>query len=79
MAEYFLPNSDNLSFDVDGGELTTQRLNYFKSAMFEFEIDGDPEGRWTERWDNNEDANTRANQIMALLNAMLQSPEYQLM
>ncbi|MEP0984740.1 DUF1800 family protein [Ekhidna sp.] len=79
VAEYFLPTSDNLSFDTTGGELTTERLNYFKTAMFAFAIDADPEGAWTTRWDDNLDPNTRANQIKELLNAMLQSPEYQLM
>ncbi|MEO1254270.1 MAG: DUF1800 family protein [Bacteroidota bacterium] len=79
VAAYFLPNSDNLSFDSDGGELTTERLTYFKTAMFAFAIDPDPITRWTERWDGDEDANARANQIKELLNAMLQSPEYQLM
>lgn len=78
-AEYFLPNSENLSFSVTGGELTTERLSYFKAAMFEFAIDADPEAAWTTRWDGNLDANTRANQIVELFNAMLQSPEYQLM
>jgi len=79
VASYFLPNSDNLSFVSEGGELTTERLNYFKTAMFEFAIDADPEAAWTNRWDNDLDANTRANQIIDLFNAMLQSPEYQLM
>lgn len=79
VAEYFLPTSDNLSFDVVGGELTTERLNYFKTAMFAFAIDADPETAWTTRWDGNLDQNSRANQIRELLNAMLQSPEYQLM
>ncbi|MEO9482403.1 MAG: DUF1800 family protein [Ekhidna sp.] len=79
VAEYLLPISDNLSFDTDGGELTTERLNYFKTAMFAFAIDADPEAAWTTRWDGNLDANTRANQIKELFNAMLQSPEYQLM
>ncbi|MEQ6167110.1 DUF1800 family protein [Ekhidna sp. MALMAid0563] len=79
VAEYFLPNSENLSFDTAGGELTTERLNYFKTAMFEFAIDADPEAAWTTRWDGNLDASTRANQIVDLFNAMLQSPEYQLM
>lgn len=79
VAEYLLPNSNNLSFDTSGGELTTERLNYFKTAMFEFAIDADPEAAWTTRWDGNLDASTRANQIVDLFNAMLQSPEYQLM
>ena len=79
IAEYFLPNSDSLSFTITGGELTPERLNYFKTAMFAFAIDADPEAAWTTRWDDNLDANTRANQIRELFNAMLQSPEYQLM
>ncbi len=79
VAEYLLPNSESLSFTVDGGELTTERLSYFKSAMFAFAIDTNPEAAWTTRWDDDLDPNTRANQIKELLNAMLQSPEYQLM
>lgn len=80
VARYFLPVSDNLSFDTpDVGELTVERLNYFKSALFEFDIDENPEAAWTIRWDNNLDPETRANQLKDLFNAMLQSPEYQLM
>ncbi len=79
MAEYVLPSAEALSFSGTAGELTVERLNYFKSLMLAFDVDGDPEQEWTNRWNENRDRNTRANQIMALLNAMLQSPEYQLM
>ena len=81
LAEYFLPVSENLSF-TDGAtsELTTDRLNYFLSVfLYSPQIDMDPEAAWTERWDNNNDTETMANQVLSLINAMLQSPEYQLM
>lgn len=80
LAEYFLPVSGNLSFDADTSELTADRLNYFLTAfLFSPQIDADPEAAWTTRWDNNEDPETLANQAVSLFNAMLQSPEYQLM
>ncbi len=78
--QYFLPVSENLSFDDPGSsELTPERLNYFKAAMFAFDIDPDPETAWTTRWDGNLDPETRANQLKDFFNALLQSPEYQLM
>lgn len=79
VAEYFLPTSENLSFTATDSELTSERLNFFKTAMFAFAIDVDPEASWTVRWDGNFDQETRANQIKELFNAMLQTPEYQLM
>ena len=36
-------------------------------------------GRTIQGWDNNNDTETMANQVLSLINAMLQSPEYQLM
>ncbi|WP_420317696.1 DUF1800 domain-containing protein [Ekhidna sp.] len=81
IAEYFLPTTENLSFDTpDVGELTVERLNYFLSAfLFSPQIDPDPEASWTFRWDNGIDMDTVRNQLTGLFNAMLQSPEYQLM
>lgn len=78
--QYFLPVSENLSFDTPGaGELTPERLNYFKAVMFSFAIDDDPEAAWTIRWDNGFDPEVRANQLQDFFNAILQTPEYQLM
>ena len=81
IAEYFLPTSENLSYDVpDTGELTVERMNYFLSAfLFSPQIDPDPETSWTFRWQNNVDEEVITNQLANLFNAMLQSPEYQLM
>ena len=80
VAQYFLPASDNLDFDGTTGELTAERLNYFLTAfLFAPQIDADPEAQWTNRWNNGIDPTTVAGQLENLFNAMLQSPEYQLM
>ncbi len=81
ISEYLLPTAENLSFDTpDVGELTVERLNYFLSAFLTSpQIDADPEAAWTFRWQNGVDNEVIANQLTSLFNAMLQSPEYQLM
>lgn len=81
LAGYFLPVNENLSFDANTtGELTSERLHFFlNSFLYSPQIDSDPEASWTYRWDNQEDTETMANQLVNLLNAMLQTPEYQLM
>lgn len=81
IAEHFLPNSENLSFDTaDVGDLTVERLNYFLNAfLFSPQIDNDPEAGWNTRWTTGADPETVANQLVNLFNAMLQTPEYQLM
>lgn len=81
LVEYFLPTSDNLSFVTpDVGELTVERLNYFLSAfLYSPQLDPDPEAAWTNRWLNGLDDEVISNQLSGLFNAMLQSPEYQLM
>ena len=42
------------------------------------QIDADPEGSWTFRWNNPVDMEVVRKQLESLFNAMLQSPEYQL-
>lgn len=81
IAEYLLPSSENLTFDTpDVGELTVERLNYFLTAfLYSPQFDADPEAAWTNRWTNGIDQETVRNQLTNLFNAMLQSPEYQLM
>ncbi|SNS60593.1 Protein of unknown function [Ekhidna lutea] len=81
VAEYLLPTAENLSFDTpDVGELTVERLNYFLTAfLYSPQLDPDPEDMWTNRWLNGLDDEVIANQLSNLFNAMLQSPEYQLM
>ena len=82
LAKYLLPLSDNLTFDTnadDSADITTERLNYFLHAfLFNPQLDVDPEATWTIRYTNNLDSEVIQRQLENLLNAMLQSPEYQL-
>ena len=80
LASRFLPNAENLTFDEDpAAELTSARLNYFLNAfLYSPQIDADPESAWTFRWLNGVDDEVVANQLQNLMNAMLQTPEYQL-
>ncbi|MBX2916454.1 MAG: DUF1800 family protein [Cyclobacteriaceae bacterium] len=82
LARYFLPLADNLTFDPaadDNAGLTAERLNYFLTAFLKSpQIDADPEGAWTFRWNNPVDMEVVRRQLESLFNAMLQSPEYQL-
>jgi uncharacterized protein (DUF1800 family) len=74
LAKYFFPVSDNLDFDdtTESG-LTTARMNYFKNAL----LGGFEESYWTTIWFGSrlEDKRTA---LENLINAMMQSPEYQL-
>ena len=81
LSQYLLPANENLTFvDDDTSELTNERLNYFRFAfLFSPQIDEDPLGAWTFRWNNPVDNEVVENQLQSLFNAMLQSPEYQLM
>lgn len=75
LARYFLPLTDNLTFDDatdDTATLTSQRLNYFKDRFLQ-QFD---EAYWTTRW--NEGSADLRDQLEFLFNAMMQSPEYQL-
>lgn len=78
LAAYFLPMSEELSFEAENSELTARRLNFFKEKLL-FDGNPDPEAYWTERWTLRIDREDVSRQLNDLLNAMLQSPEYQLM
>ncbi len=83
LAKYLLPVQDNLTFDTaadDNSGLTAERLNYFL-VTFLSDIDppGTEESEWTNRWTNKIGMDTVRGQLENLFNAMLQSPEYQLM
>lgn len=82
LAKYLLPVNDNLTFDTaadDSSGLTAERMNYFLTAFLKSpQIDPDPEGSWTFRWNNPVDMEVVINQLESLLNTMMQSPEYQL-
>ena len=54
-------------------------MNYFLAAFLKNpEIDANPEGSWTFRWNNPVDPEVVQRQLESLFNAMMQSPEYQL-
>lgn len=82
LAKYLLPVNDNLTYDGasdDNSGLTAERMNYFLTAfLMSPQIDTDPEGSWTFRWNNPVDMEVVINQLESLFNAMMQSPEYQL-
>jgi hypothetical protein len=82
LAKYLFPVHDNLTFDPNADDtagLTAERLNYFLTAFLKSpEIDTDPEGEWTYRWTTQDEIEVVIGQLRNLLNAMMQSPEYQL-
>lgn len=82
LARYLLPVSDDLSFDLGSntGEITPERLNfYFQEFLFREGLAETGEAAWDAIWDNNYDADIVSERLAFLLNAMLQTPEYQLM
>ncbi len=82
LAKYLLPLNDSLTYDAtqdDASGLTAERMNYFLTAFLKSpQIDTDPEGSWTFRWNNPVDPEVVTRQLESLFNAMMQSPEYQL-
>lgn len=83
LAKYLLPVQDNLTFDTaadDNSGLTAERLNYFLTTFLsDIDPPGTEEAEWTNRWNNQIGMDTVRGQLENLFNAMLQSPEYQLM
>ena len=81
--QYLFPMHYNLTFDTasdDNSGLTAERLNYFLQAfLYEPQLDADPEGEWTNRWNANYEMDVVYGQLLKLANALLQTPEYQLM
>lgn len=73
----------NLTYDSaadDNAGLTAERMNYFLQAfLFEPQLDADPEAEWTNRWNANYEMDVVYGQLLKLANALLQTPEYQLM
>lgn len=80
LAEYFLPVASDLAFDGSAtSELSTDRLSYFLESFLS-DMDADPEAAWTAGWNAaDRDIEKIDNQLANLLNAMLQTPEFQLM
>ncbi len=81
LAQYLLPYAENLTFDTSSeSELTTERLHFFLAAfLYSPQIDLDPESEWTSRWQTGNELDVVKDQLAKLVNAMLQTPEYQLM
>lgn len=81
--KYLFPVHFNLTYDNaadDNAGLTAERLNYFLQAfLYEPQLDADPEGEWTNRWNANYEMDVVYGQLLKLANALLQTPEYQLM
>jgi uncharacterized protein (DUF1800 family) len=74
LSQYFFPVPDDLDFDdTTTSSLTTHRMNYFKGAL----LGGFDEPYWTSIW-NGTSLEDKRLALENLLNAMLQSPEYQL-
>jgi uncharacterized protein (DUF1800 family) len=73
LCEYFLPVSDNLVIDPPNpnSTITAERLNYFLGKFLTLDV---TEANWTNRWNTGDPTEP----LMDLLNAVLQSPEYQL-
>ena len=82
LAQYVLPVTDNLTFDPaadDNSGLTAERLNFFLNAFLsDIYPPGTEETNWTSNWATQTNMDTVRGQLENLLNAMLQSPEYQL-
>ncbi len=78
LTKYFLPVSGIIAFDDPDSEITTERLNYFLEALYD-DGDPDPDAAWTIRWNGGSPFPDAGGQLLNLFNAMLQSPEYQLM
>jgi uncharacterized protein (DUF1800 family) len=82
LAKYVLPVTDNLTYDTnadDNSGLTAERVNYFlKAFLSDIYPAGTEEANWTSNWNSQTNMDTVRGQLENLLNAMLQSPEYQL-
>ncbi len=82
LVKYLLPMHESLSYDDsmdDDSEITAPRLNYFLFAfLYSPQLDADPEGTWTTRWNTLMEKDVMVSQLENLINSLLQSPEYQL-
>ncbi|HEY8511868.1 MAG TPA: DUF1800 family protein [Cyclobacteriaceae bacterium] len=82
LARYILPVTDNLTFDPDvddNATITAERMNYFlKAFLSDIYPAGTEEANWTANWNTQSNMDTVRGQLENLLNAMMQSPEYQL-
>ena len=82
-SRYLLPVHQNLTFDTASdynAGITAELLNYFLHAfLYEPQLDADPEAEWTVRWNTLVEIDVIKTQLDKLINALMQSPEFQLM
>lgn len=84
LAPYFYSFAENLDFDVDGGDLTKERLRYFLLAFLQFSDYANTaevnmaNNEWNLLYTNPANYLEAGEYAKRLFNAMLQSPEYQL-
>lgn len=77
LARYLFPLAENLDFNTDSGSLTSQRLNYFLYAFLG--ANQYTEAEWSALYANVDVNYLEVESLLkSLLNAMLQTPEYQL-
>lgn len=81
LISYFFPVSDNLDFEEnENGDITDERLNYFlQEFLFKEGLGDTGEEAWTALWDEVNPGARASERLSFLFNALLQSPEYQLM
>lgn len=83
-APYIYPFAENLDFEVDGGDLTKERIRYFLQAFLQFTDYNDTatvtqaNGDWVSLYSDSSKYLEAGEYVRRLFNAMLQSPEYQL-
>lgn len=78
---YFFPVSDNLEFtETPDGDLTDDRMNYFlQEFLFKEGLGDTGEDAWTQLWQEANPGARASERFGFLFNALLQSPEFQLM
>lgn len=82
IAPYLFPLAGNLSYDIDGGDLTKERLRYFLQAFLgftDYEMESDMAVQeWSTLYADADNYLEIGEFQKRLFNAMLQSPEFQL-
>lgn len=81
LISYFFPLSDNLEFVEDSnGDITNERLSYFlQEFLFKEGLSDTGEDAWTALWEEDNPGARASERLSFLFNALLQSPEFQLM
>jgi uncharacterized protein (DUF1800 family) len=82
LAPYIFSLADNLDYDIDGGELTKERMRYFLQSFLgftDYEAEADMATLdWEVLYANSSNYLEIGESLKRLFNSILQSPEYQL-